>query len=165
LRVSAAFRSAMARAHYTPHTCRKGRTPDGVAYYEVLVAKKRAASIEGTGDAREAPVPAPAPTGDVALVFGRDQHGTHILRRRSEESPIEAGLLRPLREGKPIDGEVVTLAARSDMPMLFDVKSELPDPHADVRSTIEGPAQVANDAYRKGWDAVWGRRRRTESLN
>ena len=99
------------------------------------------------------------PDGDVALVFGSNEHGTHILRRRSAEAPIEAGLLRPLREGKPIDGEVVSLKRRRDVPALYDVKSELPDPRPAPRATSDGPAQVATAAYRKGWDAVWGRRR------
>jgi hypothetical protein len=101
----------------------------------------------------------------VALVFGQDEHGTHILRRRSEEAPLEAGLLRPLREGKPIDGEVVRLTPRREAPLLFDVKTELPDPRGP-RATAEGPAQVATDAYRRGWDAVWGGRRRgSQALN
>jgi len=105
------------------------------------------------------------PVGDVAIVFGQDEHGTHILRRRSEESPLEAGLLRPLREGKPIDGEVVRLTPRREAPMLFDVKTELEDPRGP-RPTSEGPAQVASDAYRRGWDAVWGsRRRNSHALN
>jgi hypothetical protein len=100
----------------------------------------------------------PAPAGDVAMVFGKDQYGTHILRRRSEDAPIEAGVLRPLQSGKPIDGEVISLKPRNDAPMLFDVTSEFPSPVP--RSTSVGPAQVASDAYRKGWDAVWGRRLR-----
>ena len=107
------------------------------------------------------------PQGDLAFVFGRSPDGTHILRRRSETAPIEAGVLRPLREGKPIDGEVVTLTPRGDAPMLFDVKSELPDPHPErvPRPTNEGPVQVATDAYRKGWDAMWGRRHRNTDIN
>jgi hypothetical protein len=108
----------------------------------------------------------PSLTGDIALVCGKDEHGTHILRRRSEAAPLEMGLLRPLREGKPIEGEVVSLSPRSEAPMLFDVKSELPDPHAPhPRAKSDGPAQVATEAYRKGWDAVWGRRRRDQVLN
>jgi hypothetical protein len=132
--------------------------------------------------------PTRGPTGDIALVCGRDAEGVHILRRRSEEAPIETGLLRPMREGKPIDGEVVSLTPRADLPMLFDVKSEFGAPAAApgearkpqdrlsqdrslherlakedrlARSRLsgDGPAQVSNDAYRKGWDAVWGRRR------
>lgn len=115
----------------------------------------------------KAPSPAPAatPAGDVALVFGKDEHGTHILRRRSEGAPVEAGVLRPLQSGKPIDGEVISLAPRRDAPLLFDVKSELPSPYPEARPTSDGPAQVATDAYRKGWDAVWGRRRRDRDLN
>ena len=104
------------------------------------------------------------PAGDVAVVFGKDEHGTHILRRRSEDAPVEAGVLRPLQSGKPIEGEVISLSPRADGPLLFDVKSELPSPYPAPRQT-DGPAQVATDAYRKGWDAVWGRRRRDRSIN
>jgi hypothetical protein len=90
----------------------------------------------------------------------------HILRRRSEEAPIEAGLLRPMREGKPIRGEVVSLTQRQDLPMFYDVKSEFGAPaEPDGRLLGDGPAQVASDAYRKGWDAVWGRRGGDRSIN
>jgi hypothetical protein len=104
------------------------------------------------------------PTGDVAFIFGKDEQGTHVLRRRSDDAPVEAGILRPLQSGKPIDGEVVSLSPRKDAPLLFDVKSELPSPYP-ARPTSDGPAQVATEAYRKGWDAMWGRRRRDRSLN
>ena len=93
-------------------------------------------------------------------MFGKDEHGTHILRRRSEDAPIEAGILRPLKSGKPIDGEVVSLSPRSDVPLLFDVKSELPDP---LRSTSDGPAQVATPKYREGYDRIWGKRKTVEA--
>ena len=122
-------------------------------------------SISTRDDQPDAPIRPPA--GDIAFVCGKDADGVHILRRRSEEAPIEAGLLRPMREGKPIDGEVVSLTQRQDLPMIYDVKSEfggrdpeLPEnPILEGRPSTEGPAQVASDAYRKGWDAVWGRRR------
>lgn len=114
---------------------------------------------------RPGPLAPTTPPGDVALVFGKDEHGTHILRRRSEDAPVEAGVLRPLQSGKPIEGEVISLSPRSDTPLLFDVKSELPSPYPAARPTSDGPAQVASDAYRRGWDAVWGRRRRDRSLN
>ena len=109
------------------------------------------------------------PAGDIALVLGKDADGLHILRRRSQEAPIEAGLLRPMREGKPIVGEVVSLSQRQDFPMVFDVKTEFrsdggelpaePESGAGAgnRAMLDGPAQVASDAYRRGWDAVWGR--------
>ena len=111
------------------------------------------------------PSSANSPPGDVAFVFGKDEQGTHILRRRSQDAPIEAGVLRPLQNGKPIDGEVISLSPRHEAPLLFDVKSELPSPYPAARPTSDGPAQVASDAYRKGWDAVWGRRRRDRTVN
>jgi hypothetical protein len=96
------------------------------------------------------------PTGDIALVFGRNQDGVHILRRRDENAPLEAGLLQPLVEGKPISGELISMKQREDVPFLYDVKSELPAPGT---KTTPGPSRVATDSYRKGWDAIWGSRR------
>ena len=94
-----------------------------------------------------------APSGDIALVWGKNEDGVHILRRRDENAPVEAGLLQPLVEGRPITGELISMRQREDMPFLFDVKSELPAP--EVR-TAPGPSQVATESYRKGWDAIWG---------
>jgi hypothetical protein len=96
---------------------------------------------------------------DVAMIVDRtdDNEGFQILRRRGEEGPVEMGTMRPLREGKPIDGEVVTLRQRRDLPFLYDVKTQLPDPEPR-RATSDGPAQVATEDYRRGWDAIWGRR-------
>jgi hypothetical protein len=95
----------------------------------------------------------------VAVVCGRDEEGVHILRRRSEDGPIEAGVAQPLVEGRPIAGEVISLRRRDDLPFVFDVKTELEGPGADGPPAAgDGPAQVATDSYRRGWDAIWGRR-------
>jgi hypothetical protein len=93
------------------------------------------------------------PVGDVAFVWGKNADGVHILRRRDENAPIEAGLLQPLVEGKPITGELVSMKQREDMPFLYDVKSEVPSP---APASTGRPAQVATDQYRKGWDAIFG---------
>jgi hypothetical protein len=97
---------------------------------------------------------------DVALVFGRtdDQEGLQILRRRGNDHPVELGTLRPLREGRPIAGEVISLKPRGDYPFLCDVKVELPQD--DATRSADGPAQVATDEYRTGWEAIFGRRPR-----
>jgi len=100
------------------------------------------------------------PAGDVAFVWGKNADGVHILRRRDENAPIEAGLLQPLVEGKPISGELISMRQRQDMPFLYDVKSELPAP--EPRPT-GGPSQVATDSYRKGWDAIFGSRSRAST--
>jgi hypothetical protein len=103
---------------------------------------------------------------DVALIVDRteDNEGFQILRRRGEDAPVEVGTMRPLREGQPIDGEVVSLRQRRDLPFLYDVKTELADPEPR-RGTSDGPAQVASDEYRRGWDAIWGRRAPAGRLN
>jgi hypothetical protein len=104
---------------------------------------------------------APKAVGDVAVVCGKDENGVHILRRRSEDGPIEAGIAQPLTEGKPITGEVISMRRRKDLPFLFDVKTEIESSGSGSDSeTTDGPAQVATDSYRKGWDAIWGRKRR-----
>lgn len=88
------------------------------------------------------------------MVVGRDEQGSlQVLRRRSEEAPVELGTVKPMEEGKPIEGEVVSLRPRRDLPFVFDVKTELPAP---PRLTNGGPPQVATDSYRAGWDAIWG---------
>jgi hypothetical protein len=95
---------------------------------------------------------------DVALVLDRteDQEGYQILRRRGE-APVELGTLRPLKEGRQIEGEVVSLKPREDVPFIYDVKTELEDPQPERRRlTSDGPAQVATAEYRRGWDAIWG---------
>ena len=99
------------------------------------------------------------PPGDIAMVFGKNEQGVHILRRRDENAPLETGLLQPLVEGRPITGELISMRQREDLPFLYDVKSELPAAAAEAREgRSAGPSQVATDSYRKGWDAIWGGR-------
>ena len=99
----------------------------------------------------------PSTIGDIAVVWGRNENGLYILRRRTEEAPVEAGLLQPLVEGRPINGEVISMRRRGDMPFLFDVKTEVAPPEAAEPSTTNhGPSQVATESYRRGWDAIWG---------
>jgi hypothetical protein len=105
----------------------------------------------------------PKPFKDVAAVCGKDERGLHILRCRAEDGPIEAGIVQPLEEGKPITGEVISMRRRGDVPFLFDVTTEVETPSAEPEGT--GPAQVATDSYRRGWDAIWGRRQRSTTLN
>jgi hypothetical protein len=97
---------------------------------------------------------------DLALVFGQSEDGeeVHVLRRRNGSNTVEAGTLRPLKEGRAITGEVVHLEQREEAPFLFDCETdeELSAPAAARQSS--GPAQVATDEYRRGWDAIWGSR-------
>ena len=107
-----------------------------------------------------------APGTDVALIHGvtPDGEGLQILRAR--DNRLELGAIRPLREGAPITGEVVTLRPRPNTPALCDVEVQLKAPQAaptDDRQAPRaalshpGPAQVATDEYRRNWDAIWSR--------
>jgi hypothetical protein len=104
---------------------------------------------------------------DVALIHGKtpDGEGLRIIRKR--EDRLELGAVRPLKEGTPITGEVVTLTPRPDFPLLCDVKVEVAAPNAgtDVATTRHGPAQVATDQYRENWDRIWTRPGKAELAN
>jgi hypothetical protein len=99
------------------------------------------------------------PQNDLALVLDKSEtnDGYRVLRRRAADSSVELGTIRPLREGRPIEGEVVSLQQREDVPFLYDVKTELADQRsAERRLTSDGPPQIATEEYRRGWDAIWG---------
>jgi len=99
---------------------------------------------------------------DVALIHGRtaDGEGLRILRAREER--LEVGEVRPLKEGRPIQGEVVTLKPRANFPLLCDVSVELENRSKGDRlapARRSGPAQVATETYRENWDVVFSRPR------
>jgi hypothetical protein len=79
-----------------------------------------------------------------------------VLRQRGEGAPIEAGVVRPMKEGQPITGELVTLKPTAEDARLCDVEV-----HHDARpKTHKGPSRVATDEYREGWDQIFGGARR-----
>jgi hypothetical protein len=93
---------------------------------------------------------APSPSADMLFVYGKtDDDAYSVLRRRGEA--VELGAIRGLEEGRPIHGEVVRLLARAEHPLLFDV-----DVVAETQPARSGPAQVATDEYRAGWELAFG---------
>lgn len=99
---------------------------------------------------------------DLVLVHAPAPDGKGVSVLRAREERLEAGILRPLEEGKPIHGEVVKLTPRADLPLLFDAETQVstgetkPEPNSEPRRG-SGPAQVSTATYRKGWDAIFGR--------
>jgi hypothetical protein len=92
---------------------------------------------------------------DVVMVHGKtdDGEGTKVLRARPGR--IDAGEMRPLKDGKPIvgPGDVVRLEKRPESPALYDVHVE----HAiEAARAADGPAQVATKAYRESWERTFG---------
>lgn len=101
----------------------------------------------------------------MAVVCGisDDGQGVDIIRKRGER--IETGTVRRLEQGKPIHGEVVRLRPREHSPLVCDVEVEVPAPAQKSSPAItSGPAQVATETYRKNWDAIYGRGRKSRSM-
>lgn len=112
-----------------------------------------------------APADVAPPSRDVALIRGRtpDGEGLSVIRKQGDK--IELGTVKPLKEGVPISGEVVTLRPRPEFPLLCDVDVAYAPPSeatSDVKQRSQtpqrGPAQVATQRYRENWDAIWRRR-------
>jgi hypothetical protein len=96
---------------------------------------------------------------DVVLVHGAtgDGEGARVLRARPGH--IEAGEVRPIREGQPLSpgGEVVRLVERSGAPCVYDVKVDYQVPAAapTAERSASGPPQVSTRAYRESWDRTF----------
>jgi hypothetical protein len=100
-----------------------------------------------------------APSGeaiDVVLVDAPTERGDGYRVLRQRDNRVEVGELRALREGQALSGEVVRLHPREEHERLFDVEvmTQVPE-----RRRGQGPPQVANDAYRRHWEAIFGTRR------
>jgi hypothetical protein len=118
---------------------------------------------------------APAAAKDVALIHGVSADGAvHVIRRRGER--LEAGALRPVREGVPLTGELVSLTPRESCPLLCDVQVHYAPPKAaevEAKPSAasskplgrKGPAQVATDTYRDNWDSIWSGKKKRDALN
>ncbi len=97
--------------------------------------------------------------GDVVLLTGptEDGEGIRVLRARGER--IDAGEVRPLKEGKPlVGGELVKLAPRPGKPRVCDVEvlaRVAPEPESD-ETRGKGPPKVASKAYRESWERIFG---------
>lgn len=102
---------------------------------------------------------------DVALVLGASEDGETLGVLRKRGDAVVPAIVRKAEEGKPIAGELVRLSPREE-PLLFDV-DVLYDGRPEERRQDEGagPAQVATEAYRKGWDRLFKKSRRRAAPN
>jgi hypothetical protein len=102
---------------------------------------------------------------DVVLVHGAtvDGQGARVLRARPGQ--LEAGEVRPLREGQPLvpGGEVVRLIERPEGANVYDVKVDYKAPAAAAApapvKSAGGPPQVASPQYRASWERTFARKR------
>jgi hypothetical protein len=123
------------------------------------------ASTAGTGQKKRR---------DAILIHGVSEDGESMAVLRAREDRLEAGVLRTVKPGQPIDGELLKLTPRSDFPLVCDVDVEVPagtinaaggtdlsataqrdEGEAARREGRGRPAQVATENYRENWDAIW----------
>jgi len=112
---------------------------------------------------------------DVALPLGpTESGGVAVLRLRDDT--LELGQLCEVRDGRPLVGELVRLEARADGSPLYDVEvlhdartpsspgaaRTLPSTQASsaptARRARKGPPKVTSEAYRDGWEQIFGAR-------
>jgi hypothetical protein len=94
------------------------------------------------------------PSEDFVEIGPQLSDGSHsCLRHRA--GVLEAGRIRRLEDGRPVDGPVIYLKPREGSGSAYDVVDSY-DPGGGERS---GPAMVATPAYRSGWDQVFGKGR------
>jgi hypothetical protein len=90
-------------------------------------------------------------TDDVAVLTGPtpDKKGMRIVR--FHEDTVSVGEVRPVEDGKPFYGDLISLSRREGAPPFV----------RNVEVVVEGPkyrggpAQVATDGYRQGWEATF----------
>jgi hypothetical protein len=115
----------------------------------------REQKLDARGSARE-------PTKDALLIPGVSEDGETMAVLRAREDRVEAGLVRPVKPGQPLRGELLKLTPRPEFPLLCDVEVQVPDGMVNASGGSDaapagrsGPAQVATDTYRENWDAIW----------
>ena len=100
-----------------------------------------------------ATTPSEAPR-DVLFVHSPTEDGGALRVIRKREDSLEIGELRALEEGRPVHGDVIRLHQREESERLFDVEVLMEGPRP--QRSLSGPPQVATEAYRSGWDAIFG---------
>ena len=110
------------------------------------------------------PKESPAPPKDVIVVGGPSEDGNGVSILRVRDTRVEAGELRNAAPGKPIVGELVKLSPREESDRLFDVEVLAKSPYEAAGAegatssggARKGPAKVASEAYRTGWEDIFG---------
>lgn len=94
---------------------------------------------------------------DVVLVHGRTEDGEGVRALRSRPRRLDLAEIRPVKQGKPLQGgELVRLRQRGESPLLYDVEVQYAE-ESDTSADHAGPPRVTSSAYRRNWEAVFGK--------
>jgi hypothetical protein len=122
------------------------------------------------GQASASPARSEATGTDTVLIHGVSEDGESFAVLRARDDRLEAGVLRKVKDGEPLHGELLRLTPRPESPLVCDVEVQYAPPSAAASSHDAaadaphapklkhgGPAQVATVSYRANWDAIWSK--------
>lgn len=92
---------------------------------------------------------------DLVILLGEDDEG-NLKGIRKKGETLSVGDFRPMEEGKPIQGELLSLKPRQDAPHICDVDVLYEPPAPASTGERKGPPKVATDEYRSGWERIFG---------
>jgi hypothetical protein len=84
-----------------------------------------------------------------------DADGSRVCVRHTSDHQIQAGILKPLKDGQPLGQGMSCLALSRREDGTFDV-NELYSQKAEA-SEGAGPAMVNSEQFKNGWDRVFGK--------
>jgi hypothetical protein len=89
------------------------------------------------------------PEGDIIILGPRNPDGSHEVLRHHGDCVVERGTIKPVKDGQPIQHELVELTPKG--PRMCSVRTLYRTP---------GPPKVTSDEYREGWGNIWGKEER-----
>lgn len=94
---------------------------------------------------------------DLVLISRVDRTRNEIHVLKPVPDGIEEAVLRVVEEGTPLNGDLVRLHPHGGSPLLAELEVVMrhPDRPRGGRAH-EGPPMVASEAYRRGWDSIFG---------
>lgn len=111
------------------------------------------------------------------LIHGVSEDGESFAVLRARDDRLEAGVVRKVKDGESLHGELLRLTPRPESPLVCDVEVQYAPPAAAAvqdaeagathapRLTHGGPAQVATSSYRANWDAIWSKPAKADQPN
>lgn len=83
---------------------------------------------------------------DTMLIHGVSDDGQNFAVLRARDDRVEAGIVRRVREGEPIMGELVSLTPRPESPLLCDVEVEYAGPGTGASAVPPASGKTASVA-------------------
>jgi len=86
--------------------------------------------------------PGGRPKRDIVLVHGvtDDGQGVKVIRQRGDR--LEVGAVLPARDGQPLNGDLVRLRQRPELPLLFDVEVQYEHPRTESSEAVSTSANA-----------------------